>query len=82
MRDVNAKEGKVPAARGGKGEEEERWYWHTMQRKQMKSEVSDAFRVRKWVVLALLLGSAGCLVVVTTGVRWVWGQALRLGRRD
>ncbi|KAF8866670.1 hypothetical protein BDZ45DRAFT_279872 [Acephala macrosclerotiorum] len=59
----------------GKGMEEEPWHWHTKQRHLMKAEMDDAFRVRKWVVVALAVVVLGVAVGGTLVVRWclwVW----------
>jgi len=46
---------------------EEPWHWHTKQRHMMKMEISDAFRVRNSVVVAL--------AVIFTGLCWVFVRA-------
>lgn len=51
--------------------EKEPWHWHTKQRKMMRAEVEDAFRVRKWVVGLLIFGGAMGVVAVLGVVRWV-----------
>ena len=58
----------------GKGEGNgEPWHWHTKQRKMMKAEVADAFRIRKSVLVGLaILGVLGVVGVYGAG-RWaVW----------
>lgn len=60
----------------GKGAEarktmEEPWHWHTQQRKMMKAEISDALKLRQWVVASLILGVVGVVFVVTAGLHWV-----------
>jgi hypothetical protein len=52
-----------------KGQVEEPWHWHTKQRQQMKAEIADAFRVRQWVLFALL----GCALSSLVGT-WVIGR--------
>lgn len=69
MRDIDGKgEG------GGKGDGvkergEEEWHWNTQQRKMMKAEVSDAFRIRKGVLVGL-----GVVMLVVLGGVWVIGR--------
>jgi hypothetical protein len=55
--------------------EEEPWHWHTKQREQMRAEVADAFRVRRWVVGALLAGVLSSLVGAWVLGRWAMGVA-------
>ena len=33
----------------------EHWYWHTHQRKLMRMEVDDAFRIRRWVLVVMCI---------------------------
>jgi hypothetical protein len=44
----------------------------------MAAEMEDAFRVRKWVVLFLLVLLVGSLVLLAMGLRWVkvWGMGV------
>ena len=68
---ANRKEGEVKNRQG----EGEPWHWHTKQRELMKAEISDAFRIRHWVVLVLVLGMLGSVVVSGMVVRqaiFVW----------
>ncbi|RFU26173.1 hypothetical protein B7463_g10174, partial [Scytalidium lignicola] len=73
-------EGRDAAAAAGKndgGAEKEGWYFHTKQRKLMKMEVSDAFRIRKRVALGMILVS-----VVMAWLNWVLLRYVtRLGMR-
>ncbi|KAA8577174.1 hypothetical protein EYC84_007170 [Monilinia fructicola] len=39
-----------PNAEGDKQREEEPWHWRTKQKKMMKMEVADAFKLRQWVL--------------------------------
>jgi hypothetical protein len=64
---ANGKEGEV--SNGNGGGEGEPWHWHTKQRKMMKAEISDAFRIRNWVVVVLVLGMLGGVVVSGMVVR-------------
>ncbi|PBP19570.1 hypothetical protein BUE80_DR009589 [Diplocarpon rosae] len=50
---------------------EEPWHWHTKQRKMMRAEMEDAFKLRKWVVIALIIGIVSAAVVVWMLGRWV-----------
>ena len=53
------------------------WYWHTKQRKMMKAEVADAFKIRKWVLVSLFAISAGSVFGTFILVRWcleIWGS--------
>ncbi|ESZ96263.1 hypothetical protein SBOR_3318 [Sclerotinia borealis F-4128] len=40
-------------AEGDRKREQEPWHWHTKQKKMMKMEVSDAFKLRQWVVVGM-----------------------------
>ncbi|RAL63021.1 hypothetical protein DID88_004107 [Monilinia fructigena] len=40
-------------AEGDKQREEEPWHWRTKQKKMMKMEVSDAFKLRQWVLVGM-----------------------------
>ncbi|PVH85813.1 hypothetical protein DL98DRAFT_511348 [Cadophora sp. DSE1049] len=56
-------------------EKDEPWHWHTKQRKMMRAEVEDAFKVRKWVVVFLVLaavGGVGLLVMMGWWMLGVW----------
>ncbi|TVY52800.1 hypothetical protein LCER1_G006473 [Lachnellula cervina] len=50
---------------------EEPWHWHTKQRKMMKAEMDDAFRMRKSVMVFLVLVGVGIAVAVGVIGRWV-----------
>jgi len=54
----------------GKEKEKEPWHWHTKQRHLMKAEMDDAFRVRKWVAVFMLLLGLGIAVGGAVLVRW------------
>jgi len=57
------------------GEKDEPWHWHTKQRKMMKAEVEDAFRVRKWVVIFLVgfaISGVGLLLMIGWWVLGFW----------
>lgn len=72
MRSPNAgSDSKDGSGRVGVKDGEETWYWHTKQRKMMRAEVSDAFRLRKSVLI--VMGCAGFAVGVSGVVvgRWV-----------
>jgi hypothetical protein len=57
-----------------KKESGEQWHWHTKQRHMMKAELDDAFRVRKWVVVFLVL--TGGVWVLVLGMVWRWMKYL------
>ncbi|TVY42554.1 hypothetical protein LSUB1_G001208 [Lachnellula subtilissima] len=50
---------------------EEPWHWHTKQRKMMKAEMDDAFRMRKSVMVFLMLVGVGIAVAVGVIGRWI-----------
>ncbi|TVY67362.1 hypothetical protein LSUE1_G009504, partial [Lachnellula suecica] len=56
---------KSPNGQGNEKErEKEPWHWHTKQRKMMKAEMDDAFRIRGYVMVVLaVLGTVGVLGV-------------------
>jgi hypothetical protein len=64
---------KSPDAKGEvERKDGEPWHWHTTQRKMMKAEMDDAFRLRKSVIVILILvgvGSAVCVGFVLRGLR-------------
>ncbi|KAB8302084.1 hypothetical protein EYC80_005535 [Monilinia laxa] len=62
-------------AEGDKQREEEPWHWRTKQKKMMKMEVSDAFKLRQWVlvgmaVVATMLGLL--LLYLGNLIRQIW----------
>ncbi|KAE8448372.1 hypothetical protein EG329_009616 [Mollisiaceae sp. DMI_Dod_QoI] len=68
-------------SRSGTGTEQEKekepWHWHTKQRHLMKAEMDDAFRVRKWVVVFMvLLGLATAVggAVLVRWCLWLWNN--------
>jgi len=68
-------EGRDPAVKGGG--EKEGWYFHTKQKKLMKMEASDAFRIHKRVALGMILVSA-----LIAWLNWVFLKyIMRLGMR-
>jgi len=50
--------------------EKEAWHWHTKQRHLMKAEMEDAFKVRKWVVMFLIVGACGTAFGVFVVGKW------------
>ncbi|TVY85693.1 hypothetical protein LAWI1_G008567, partial [Lachnellula willkommii] len=65
-----------PDAKSGVGHvegKEEPWHWHTKQRKMMKAEMDDAFRMRGSVMVVLVLVGVGIAVAVGVVGRWVCG---------
>lgn len=72
--------GSSPGAGRGMGKQEP-WHWHTKQKKLMRAELEDAFKLRKWVVVCVLMGLAvGVAGVVVVG-GWVGGVLGGLMRR-
>ncbi|PSS12802.1 hypothetical protein M430DRAFT_43642 [Amorphotheca resinae ATCC 22711] len=68
----DAKEGgRARATSGETDREEESWHWHSKQRQQMKAEISDAFRVRKWVLYALVGIAASAVVGAWVMAKWM-----------
>lgn len=59
----------VSGREGGEGMERERWYWRTKQKKMMKAEMADAFRIRRRVVGCLM----GAAVVAGVFGWWILG---------
>lgn len=58
----------VDAKEGNSGE---KWHLHTKQKKMMKAEMSDAFKIRKWVMVFLVLGGGVFCVVGLAMVRFL-----------
>ncbi|KAL2072616.1 hypothetical protein VTL71DRAFT_11959 [Oculimacula yallundae] len=53
------------------GEIDEPWHWHTKQKKMMRAELEDAFKLRKWVVLFLgAVVFSGMIMVLLLG-SWI-----------
>ncbi|CAL3962332.1 unnamed protein product [Diplocarpon coronariae] len=52
---------------------EEPWHWHTKQGKMMRAEMEDAFKLRKWVVIALVGVLFNGVMAVWMLGRWVIG---------
>jgi hypothetical protein len=50
------------AKEDGERKDGEPWHWHTKQRKMMKAEMDDAFRLRKSVMVFLILAGVGSAV--------------------
>ncbi|TVY37696.1 hypothetical protein LOCC1_G007257 [Lachnellula occidentalis] len=50
---------------------EEPWHWHTKQRKMMKAEMDEAFRMRESVMIFLVLMGVGIAVAVGAFGRWM-----------
>jgi hypothetical protein len=53
--------------------ENERWYWRTKQKKMMRAEVADAFKIRKWVVAFLACSGVGALLLSWAFLGWAAG---------
>jgi len=47
----------------------EPWHWHTKQRKMMKAEMDDAFKLRKSVMILLIFAGVGSAVFVGFALR-------------
>ncbi|RDL40067.1 Uncharacterized protein BP5553_00046 [Venustampulla echinocandica] len=73
---VKSPEAKSSGAGNGTREEEP-WHWHTHQRKMMKAEMDDAFRLRRSVMLVLIGLLIGTILVLATVIRWGWGLLIR-----
>lgn len=52
----------------------EHWYWHTHQRKLMRMEVDDAFRIRRWVLVVM------CVTAFVFGAVALWAGMKVVGR--
>ena len=52
-------------------------YYHSMQRKLLKMESDEAFRIRTTVLWVMGLAAAGSAWMATTAVRWVAGYLWR-----
>ncbi|KAH7417365.1 hypothetical protein BKA64DRAFT_298917 [Cadophora sp. MPI-SDFR-AT-0126] len=90
-RERSASGSRSPRRRSGDGvrekEKDEPWHWHTKQRKMMRAEVEDAFKVRKWVVVFLVLVAFTGLGLLGTMGWWMLGvwtswEGGNYGRRD
>lgn len=57
----------------GSEKESEKWYWRTKQKKMMRAEMEDAFRIRKWVVGFLIVGGVGGLWMSWIVLGWLSG---------
>ena len=69
LKPTYGKAGEKPSRAREEGNEP--WHWHTKQRMMMKAEVSDAFKIRKWVLVMLadagVMGAFGAMMFV----RWL-----------
>ncbi|TGO35603.1 hypothetical protein BHYA_0152g00080 [Botrytis hyacinthi] len=59
-------------AEGIKRKEEEPWHWNTKQKKMMKMEVSDAFKLRQWVLIGMAVVATGIGLLVLYLANWIW----------
>jgi len=78
---VSESEFKVKDVRGEKESDVnqgEKWYWRTKQKKMMRAEVADAFKIRKWVVGFLVLSGTGVLFVGWMVTGWIISILLSL----
>lgn len=75
---VKSPDAKSADALGRKDARSEPWHWNTKQKKMMKMEISDAFELRKSVVVVLITIVWAIAAVAFWGVRFVFG--LMMGR--
>ncbi|KAH7364133.1 hypothetical protein BKA65DRAFT_490492 [Rhexocercosporidium sp. MPI-PUGE-AT-0058] len=85
QRERSASASSSPSRRSG--ENDEPWHWHTKQRKMMRAEVEDAFKVRKWVVVFLVLMAVNGIGLLAVMGWWMVGfwrnrEGGVSGRRD
>ncbi|TVY14917.1 hypothetical protein LARI1_G008502 [Lachnellula arida] len=73
--DAKSESGSGSGVRHVEGKEEP-WHWHTKQRKMMKAEMDDAFRMRGSVMVVLVLVGVGIAVAVGVVGRWVLRRVL------
>lgn len=60
----------------------EHWYWHTHQRKLMRMEVDDAFRIRRWVMVVMCMTAfVFSAVALWAGMKVVGGVFEMMGKR-
>ncbi|KAF7894622.1 uncharacterized protein EAF01_010072 [Botrytis porri] len=64
-------------AGGIKRKEEEPWHWNTKQKKMIKMEVSDAFKLRQWVLVGMAVVATGVGLVVLYLGNWIWQISYR-----
>lgn len=57
--------------------QDEEWYWHNNQRKMMRMEMVQAFDMRKWVLVMLIIGGLCVGAVVGWGGRLILEEARR-----
>lgn len=67
---VKSPEKDAPGEKGKKKGGDEPWHWHTKQRHMMKAEMDEAFKVRKWVVMFLVVSGGTWLLAM--GMLWRW----------
>ncbi|KUI65794.1 hypothetical protein VM1G_11375 [Cytospora mali] len=65
---ANASEPRAPV----QTDEGTRWYYHSKQRKLMKMEADDAFKIRSTVLVVLALLTVATLWALRWVVWWVW----------
>lgn len=71
---------KSPNARHGedkKGAAEEPWHWNTKQKQMMRMEVSDAFEMRKTVVVVMIAIVLGLGLLGSWAAKYVFGLLLQ-----
>jgi hypothetical protein len=64
----NSGSGGVAGAGNLKGGDQEPWHWNTKQKKMLRMQVVDAFEIRKWVVVALVMVLAGVAGVAACAI--------------
>ncbi|MCJ1299303.1 hypothetical protein MMC08_002095 [Hypocenomyce scalaris] len=50
------------------------WVWQVKKRKLARTEMGQAFEIRKWVLVALVLVGVGAMGAGVLVVKWVWGR--------
>lgn len=65
---VRSADAKVGSGGGGT---DEPWHWHTKQRKMMRAEVADAFKLRRRVLVVMVAGAVGWGAGSVVLGRWV-----------
>lgn len=66
---------------GERGKEGEPWHWRTKQRKMMKAEMDDAFRLRGSVMVLMVVVGVASAVLAGFGVKMGIEMLVRLWGR-
>jgi hypothetical protein len=67
------------AKEDGERKDGEPWHWHTKQRKMMKAEMDDAFRLRKSVMVVLILAGVGSAFLAAFALKMLRVSLQRFG---